>query len=99
MRRVRLTANHDNEPSRYRPGTQPATSLLASGGQPGKPVGSHDSFEISPCALGAGVRLQEPPEARPVARNQQVGQLVEEDVVDDVLGHALQSVREPDAAL
>lgn len=65
----------------------------------GQPLGGYHAFEVSPGPFRARIGREEFPEAWSVSGDEQMGEFVDEDVVDDVLGHALEAVREADAAL
>ena len=67
-------------------------------GEP-QPRRRRDALEVAAGPLGARELVDLRPEVRPVARHQQVGQLVHEHVVDHPRGHALQPGREPDRAV
>ncbi len=60
--------------------------------------GPDHPFDTAAGTLRTWVRLQQPPETGPVTGHQKVREFVDEDVVDDILGHALQAMRKTDTA-
>ena len=64
-----------------------------------EPGGRGVALEVALRLVRAGVAVDPRPERRRVARLQQVGQLVDQHVVDDPAGHLLQPVAEPDGAV
>src|SRR5262249_35270097 len=58
-----------------------------------------DTLQVAARALGLGVAVDPLPERRAVAGLEQVGQLVQQDVVDDPGGHAAQLGGQPDGAV
>ena len=61
--------------------------------------GGRHAFEVAAGPLGAREAVDERPEVGPVPGHEQVGELVDQDVVDDPGRHPLQPGREPDGAV